>query len=112
MWWGGPTIYDLVQQTKEDEHRALEKARKEKEDAMLKEIKNLKEQIQTLEATASNYRNMIMQTSKDSSKYLSEITSLSIENRILKTIVENLTGKPAKELIENYKKVMIEDKKA
>ena len=112
MWWGGPTVYDLVQQAQEDEHRALEKARKEKEDAMLKEIESLKEQIQTLEATASNYRNMIMQTSKDSSKYLSEITSLSIENRILKTIAEDLTGKPAKELIENYKKVIIEDKKA
>ena len=112
MWWGGPTVHDLVQQAKEDEHRALDKARKEKEDAMLKEIESLKEQIQVLEATASNYRNMIMQTSKDSGKYLSEITSLSIENKILKTIVENLTGKPAKELIEDYKKVMIEDKKA
>lgn len=103
MWWGGPTIYDLVQQTKEDEHRAAEKVQKEKEDAMLKEIESLKEYIQTLEATVSNYRNMIMQTNKDSGKYLSEITSLSIENKILKIVVENLTGKPAKELIESYK---------
>ena len=54
----------------ENEHKALERVWKEKEDAMLKEIESLKEQIQVLEATTSNYRNMIMQTSKDISKCL------------------------------------------